>query len=62
MSKSMLIENVLTSVFKVIFKGKVNAIEKALRDDPILKQKTKELHKHLDELTKYVEDNFGENY
>ncbi|MBC8147566.1 MAG: hypothetical protein H8E98_06225 [Bacteroidetes bacterium] len=60
MSKNVLTENILTSVFKTLFRGKVNAIEKALKDDPILKKKTKELHRHLDELTKYVNDNIGD--
>jgi len=62
MKKRRLTEGILTSVFKVLFKGKVDVIEKALRDDPILKQQVKKIHKNLDELTKYVEDNFGENY
>ena len=32
MGKSVLIEGFLTPIFKIIFKDKVNAIEKALKD------------------------------
>ncbi len=50
----------LTRFFKFLFRGKVKTIERALQDDPRIKQETKELHRHLDELTKYVNDNIGD--
>ncbi len=62
MGKSNKSGGLMTRFFKFLFQGKVNAIERALQDDPILKQKIKEIHEDLDELTEYVEDNFGEKY
>ncbi len=53
---------VLIRFFKFLFKGKVNDLEKSLQNDPILKQKTKELHENVDELTKYIEDNWSDHY
>ncbi len=41
--------SLLNRIFKGILKGQVGQIEQNLKYDPILKQKTKELHKKVKE-------------
>lgn len=59
MRKNMLVESVLTPIFKLIFKGKVKSIGKAINSDPVLKEKTKELSIKVKEISDYIDENFG---
>lgn len=58
MKKSILKESILTPLFKTLFKGKIKAIERGLKEDPILKSKMKELSKKIADFNEYIDTNF----